>query len=84
LSTFEYVSVAFSFVIGLSVTYLLGSLLSLFRERRICSPDWLPLSSLRTLVVCHCYREAESVIRLISARKATKSERGEYEQRWSQ
>jgi len=40
-------------------------------------------SSLRTLVVCHCYREAESVIRLISARKATHRERSEYEQRWS-
>ena len=26
------------------------------------------------LVVCHCYRESDSVIRLISARKATKTE----------
>ena len=25
------------------------------------------------LVVCHCYRESESVIRIISARKATKN-----------
>lgn len=41
-------------------------------------------SSLRTLVVCHCYRDAESVIRLISARKATKGERVTYEQRWRQ
>lgn len=31
-------------------------------------------TSLRLLVVCHCYRENESVIRIISARKATKSE----------
>lgn len=26
------------------------------------------------LVVCHCYRESETVIRIISARKATKKE----------
>ncbi len=30
------------------------------------------------LVVCHCYRESESVIRIISARKATKSEERQY------
>ena len=30
------------------------------------------------LVVCHCYRQSESVIRLISARKATKSETTTY------
>jgi uncharacterized protein len=35
---------------------------------------------LRTLVVCHCYREEESVIRILSARKADKIEQGEY---WS-
>jgi len=29
---------------------------------------------LRLLVVCHCLRKKDSVIRLISARKATKSE----------
>jgi len=28
----------------------------------------------RLLVVCHCYRENDSTIRLISARKATKTE----------
>jgi hypothetical protein len=43
LSTFEYLSIALSFVIGLGVTYLLSSLLSLFRERRTCRPDWLAL-----------------------------------------
>ena len=32
-------------------------------------------AGLRTLVVCHCYREAQDVIRLISARKASKKER---------
>ena len=26
------------------------------------------------LVVCHCYRESDTVIRIISARKATKTE----------
>lgn len=36
-------------------------------------------SALRTLVVCHCYRKADQVIRLISARKATRSEAREYE-----
>ncbi|MCL2111925.1 MAG: BrnT family toxin [Clostridiales bacterium] len=30
--------------------------------------------ALRILVVCHCYRESESVIRIISARKATSGE----------
>ena len=33
---------------------------------------------LKLLLVCHCYRESESVIRLISAREATKSEAGLY------
>ncbi|MCR4693156.1 MAG: BrnT family toxin [Firmicutes bacterium] len=30
------------------------------------------------LVVCHCYRESDTVIRIISARKATKSETKQY------
>ena len=35
----------------------------------------LGLSSyFRLLLVCHCYRESEGVIRIISARKATKHE----------
>jgi uncharacterized DUF497 family protein len=33
---------------------------------------------LRELTVCHCYRCDETVIRLISARKATKNEIGIY------
>ena len=33
---------------------------------------------LRLLVVCHCYRENDEVIRLISARKADPSERRDY------
>ena len=32
----------------------------------------------RVLVVCHCYRESESVIRIISARRATKTESARY------
>ncbi len=36
-------------------------------------------SSLRPLVVCHCYREDETTIRIISARKATAHERRQYE-----
>jgi uncharacterized protein len=35
---------------------------------------------LRVLVVCHCYRENDSVIRIISARKADKREQASY---WS-
>ncbi len=31
-------------------------------------------SRTRLLLVCHCYRELDSIIRIISARKATKSE----------
>ena len=33
---------------------------------------------LKVLVVCHCYRQSDSVIRIISARKATKTERKSY------
>lgn len=33
---------------------------------------------LRTLVVCHCYRRADKVIRIISARKANRQERLQY------
>ena len=32
----------------------------------------------RLLTVCHCYRENERVIRIISARKADKKEKREY------
>jgi uncharacterized protein len=31
-------------------------------------------SSLRVMVVCHCYRNAGNVIRIVSARKATNHE----------
>jgi len=34
--------------------------------------------SLKVLVVCHCYREDESKIRIISARKAIKKEQKVY------
>jgi len=33
---------------------------------------------LRVLVICHCYRESDCLIRIISARKADPSERFEY------
>jgi uncharacterized DUF497 family protein len=36
---------------------------------------------LRILVICHCFRVSESVIRIISARKATPKERHTYGQR---
>ncbi len=33
---------------------------------------------LKILIVCHCFRENDSVIRIISARKADKEEESEY------
>lgn len=36
---------------------------------------------LRVLIVIHAYRESESVIRIISARKATRAEQQQY---WDQ
>ena len=39
-------------------------------------------AALRVLVVVHCYRAAGATIRIISARKATKAERGQYVARW--
>ncbi len=36
-------------------------------------------SRLRLLVVCHCYRRESETIRIISARKADRSERRKYE-----
>jgi uncharacterized DUF497 family protein len=37
---------------------------------------------LRTLVVAHCYRKDDDVVRMISARKANRKERDTYHQRW--
>jgi uncharacterized DUF497 family protein len=39
-------------------------------------------AAMRVLVVCHCYRASGDVIRLISARKATATERRGYFERW--
>jgi uncharacterized protein len=39
-------------------------------------------SSIRMLVVCHCYRKNDEVIRIISARKATHSEQKQYRERF--
>lgn len=36
----------------------------------------------RVLLVVHCYRADDAVIRLISARKADRQERARYAQRW--
>jgi len=38
-------------------------------------------AALRVLSVCHCVRESGSVIRLISARRATKTEQRQYWER---
>lgn len=35
-------------------------------------------STMRILVVCHCFREGSGKIRIISARKATKRESNQY------
>ena len=35
-------------------------------------------AKMRILIVCHCYRESDEVIRIISARRATKRERRAY------
>lgn len=32
----------------------------------------------KLLVVCHCYRASDTIIRIISARKATKTESNQY------
>jgi uncharacterized DUF497 family protein len=32
----------------------------------------------RMLIVCHCYRQDNGIIRIISARKATKKEQSQY------
>ena len=37
-------------------------------------------SNLNLLVIVHCYREAEELIRIISARKASKPEQKQYEE----
>ncbi len=37
---------------------------------------------LRTLVVCHCFCEEDEIIRIISARRAGRYERRDYETRW--
>lgn len=36
---------------------------------------------LRILLVCHCYRETDEVIRIISARRADSAERNQYSRR---
>jgi uncharacterized protein len=33
---------------------------------------------LRVLVVCHCYRESERLVRIISARRANRREQEDY------
>ena len=35
-------------------------------------------AALRTIIVCHCYRDEDEIIRIISARKATRPEQNAY------
>lgn len=44
MSSFEFLSVALSFVLGLAVTLLLTSFLIAFRARRKTRLRWLPLT----------------------------------------
>lgn len=37
-------------------------------------------NKIRLLLVVHCYREYEDIVRIISARKASKNERKQYEE----
>jgi uncharacterized protein len=39
-------------------------------------------AGLRILVIAHCYRRSGDLIRIISARKATRNERNVYNRRW--
>jgi len=39
-------------------------------------------ANLRLLVVSHTYRKDDAIIRIISARKATRVEQAEYWKRW--
>lgn len=39
--------------------------------------------ALRVLVVVHCYRAGDTVIRLISARRADREEQRQYDERWT-
>jgi uncharacterized DUF497 family protein len=39
-------------------------------------------AALRHVVVCHCYLASSTVVRIISARKATATERETYRQWW--
>ena len=58
----------------------------------ICDPDHSEHESrfillgltakLKILVVCHAYRKDDQVIRIISARKASRQEQSRYWQRW--
>lgn len=38
-------------------------------------------AKLRMLLVCHCYRKSDEIIRIISARKATRAEQKQYWER---
>jgi len=38
-------------------------------------------AKLRILTVCHCYRKSDEIIRIISARKATRNEQKRYWER---
>jgi uncharacterized DUF497 family protein len=39
-------------------------------------------SNLRLLVISHTYRRSDAIVRIISARKATRSEQEQYWSRW--
>ncbi len=40
-------------------------------------------SQIRMLLVCHCYQKDDKIIRIISARKASRDEQKQYFERWT-
>lgn len=44
MSVFDFVTIAVSFVLGLGVTYILESIVEVFRARRVCRLHWVPFA----------------------------------------
>ena len=57
------------------------SMIQNIQRKKTGSSSWDLSSAARPLVVVHCYRNSESMVRIISARKATKKEVRFYEER---
>jgi len=75
VDAFPYISVALSFVIGLAVTYLLSSLLAVFRARRNLRLDWLPFAW-AAIVLLYQFQYWWAIIELRNAQSWTLTEFG--------